>query len=76
MNRASLIVPRTSSQHDRTATDQKARQLVLGAYREGCHEDASTSFEAALSIYRSRYPHISKAVAGHAVAYILATEGV
>jgi hypothetical protein len=58
--------------HDRDAIDERAKQLVLDAYREACHTRSQTPFDAALNSYLTRYPHISRELAGHAVAHILA----
>jgi hypothetical protein len=47
--------------------------VVLVAYRESSHAGRQNAFDAALSSYMRRYPHISRELAGHAVAYVLAT---
>jgi hypothetical protein len=57
---------------DRNDIDERAREMVLAAYRESNHVGRS-AFDAALSSYIRKYPHISRELAGHAVAYILAT---
>jgi hypothetical protein len=67
-----LIHPRTPLSRDRIDIDERAREMVLAAYRESNHV-GRPAFDAALSSYMRRYPHISKGLAGHAVAYILAT---
>jgi hypothetical protein len=58
---------------NRSDIDERARELVLAAYRESGHDGRQTAFDAALSSYLRRYPHINRELAGHAVAYILAT---
>jgi hypothetical protein len=63
-------------QRDREAIDEKARQLVLDAYDEACRTRSAMPFDAALSSYLTRYPHVSRELAGHAVAHILATAGM
>jgi hypothetical protein len=37
---------------------------------------SSKPFDVALTSYLSRYPHISRDLAGYAVAHILATAGI
>lgn len=60
---------------DRAEIDSEAHQRVCAAFRNsGAHPNAK--FEAALEAYLKAYPHISKEVAKHAVAYILATDGM
>ena len=58
---------------DRSDIDERAREVVLVAYRESSHAGRQNAFDAALSSYMRRYPHISRELAGHAVAYVLAT---
>lgn len=58
---------------DRNDIDERAREVVLVAYRESSHAGRRNAFDAALNSYMRRYPHISRELAGHAVAYILAT---
>ena len=60
----------------RDSIDETARQIVLDAYREGCLARSPKPFDEALKEYLRRYPHIKKELAGHAVAHILATEGM
>lgn len=71
-----MVSPRMAIQRDREDTDQQAKELVLDAYRAVCRTEANVAFDAALSSYMSRYPHVSRELAGHAVAHILATAGV
>jgi hypothetical protein len=75
-----LTVSMTSevSELDRATIDKAARNLVLNAYRSvrPSHQDLQANFDAALETYRRAYPHISKEIARHAVAYILATDGM
>jgi len=66
------IHARTPLSRDRSDIDERAREMVLAAYRESNHV-GRPAFDAALSRYIKRYPHISRELAGHAVAYILAT---
>jgi hypothetical protein len=61
---------------DRGNIDNKARKIVLDAYREGCRTRSHAPFDTALNNYRSQYPHISKELAGYVVAHILATAGM
>ena len=63
---------------DRQAGDEQARQVVLQAYRDACGSmrGAESAFDAALDDYMTNYPHISRTLARHAVAYILSTEGL
>ncbi len=58
---------------NRSDIDERAREIVLAAYRESSHAGRQTAFDAALSSYMRRYSHISRELAGHAVAYIIAT---
>jgi hypothetical protein len=60
----------------RDGIDEAAKQIVLEAYREGCHSRSATPFDEALKGYMRRYPHVKKELAGHAVAYILANAGM
>ena len=71
-----VMVVSTKIHLDRRDIDEKARELVLDAYRAGCQTRSSVPFDAALRQYRSQYPHISKELAGYAVAHILATAGM
>ena len=64
---------RTPLYRDRSDIDERAREVVLVAYRESSHAGRQNAFDAALSSYMRRYPHISRELAGHAVAYVLAT---
>ena len=67
------IHARTPLGRDRSDIDEQARKTVLAAYRESNHVGRQTAFDAALSSYLKKYPHISRELAGHAVAYILST---
>ena len=58
---------------NRSDIDERAREIVLAAYRESNHAGRQTAFDAALRSYMKRYSHITRELAGHAVAYILAT---
>ena len=62
---------------DREAVDAQARELVLDAYRSAAMSvsDPQATFNAALVVYCKAYPHISRPVARHAVAHIIATDG-
>jgi hypothetical protein len=71
-----IVDLRMTAQRDRDEIYEKAKGLVLDAYREGCRNRSQAPFDAALNSYMSRYPHISRELAGHAVAHILATAGV
>jgi hypothetical protein len=72
-----MLISRTKSfQRDRGDIDDKAKRLILEAYREGCRTRSQMPFDAALNTYCCRYPHISRELAGHTVAYTLATAGV
>ena len=61
---------------DREALDAEARSLVLDAYRAArtSVSDPQAKFNAALESYCKAYPHISRPVARHAVAVIIATD--
>jgi hypothetical protein len=65
---------RTSNTREREGIDEKAKRLVLQAYRERSHMGSQAGFEAALESYLSRFPTVSRHVAARAVAYILATD--
>ena len=67
------IQARTPLHHDRSDIDERAREMVLAAYRESNRVGQQTAFDAALSSYMSRHPHVNRELAGKAVAYILAT---
>jgi hypothetical protein len=71
-----VVSPRTSRRRERGAIDEAAKQIVLDAYREGCRARSPKPFDEALKLYLRRYPHVGKELAGHAVAHILATEGM
>jgi hypothetical protein len=71
-----MLVNSRSIHRDRGDIDDKAREIVLAAYREGCRSRSPSPFDVALSTYRDEYPHINKELAGHAVAHILATAGM
>jgi hypothetical protein len=71
-----MLVSTKPYARDREAIDERAKQLVLNAYREGCRNRSEKPFDAALNSYMARYPHISKELAGHAVAHIIATADV
>jgi hypothetical protein len=63
---------------DREAVDAEARALVLDAYRSAkiSVSDPQSQFTAALERYCKAYPHISRPIARHAVAHIIATDGL
>jgi hypothetical protein len=63
---------------DREAVDAEARGLVLDAYRFATISvsDPQAKFNVALEAYCKAYPHISRPVARHAVAHIIATDGL
>jgi hypothetical protein len=67
------IHARTPLIRDCSDIDERAREMVLAAYRERNHVGRQTAFDAALSSYLRKYPHITRELAGHAVAYILST---
>jgi hypothetical protein len=69
------IGSRTPAQNNREAVDSQAAQLVLQTYRDACDAKSREPFAAALNTYLTRYPQIGRALARHAVAYILATAG-
>jgi hypothetical protein len=71
-----MLVSAKSIHLDREDIDDEAREIVLDAYREGCRTRSHAPFEAAFNSYCFRYPHISKELAGYAVAHILATAGI
>jgi hypothetical protein len=71
-----MLVSTKPYARDREAIDERAKQLVLHAYREGCRNRSEKPFDAALNSYMARYPQISKELAGHAVAHIIATADV
>ena len=71
-----LVSQRMTFQRDRESVDDAAKRLVLGSYREGCRKNVQSPFDTALDSYLARYPHVSRELAGHAVAYILATAGL
>jgi len=71
-----LVSSRMPVQRGREGIDERARRIVLDAYRESCRTGSQKPFDAALDRYLKRYPHVSKDLAGHAVAHILTTEGV
>jgi hypothetical protein len=58
---------------ERNGIDERARKVVLDAYRESCDSRSAKPFDEALKRYLRRYPHVKKELAGHAVAHILAT---
>ena len=71
-----VVHPRTPVQkQDRRSVDEKARRLVINAYREACRTRSDTPFDAALDSYVAKYPHISRDLAGYTVAHILSTAG-
>ena len=54
--------------------DLEAQSVVIGAYREAStYASPTDAFDAALTAYREKFPHIPKDVASQAVACILAT---
>ena len=63
---------------DGEAIDAEARELVLEAYRSAKISviDPQAQFTVALERYCKAYPHISRPVARHAVARIIATDGL
>jgi hypothetical protein len=63
---------------DREAVYAEARELVLDAYRSATVSvsDPHAKFNAALAVYCKAYPHISRPVARHAVAHVIATDGL
>jgi hypothetical protein len=65
-----------SGGRERNEIDEKARKVVLDAYRESSDRQTSKPFDEALKRYLRRYPHVRKELASHAVAHILATAGV
>jgi hypothetical protein len=67
------IHPRTPLTRDHSDIDERAREMVLAAYRESNHVGRQTAFDAALSSYIRKYPDANRELAGKAVAYILAT---
>jgi hypothetical protein len=71
-----LVDIRAPVQRNREDIDEKAKRLVLEAYHEGCSTKSQTPFDAALNSYMARYPHVSRELAGYAVAHILATAGI
>jgi hypothetical protein len=70
---AMAIHARTPLHRNRSDIDERAREIVLAAYQESNRVGRQTAFDAALSGYMRKYPHINRELAGHAVAYILAT---
>jgi hypothetical protein len=71
-----VVSPRMPSGRERNDIDDRARKVVLDAYRESSGSQTSEPFDAALQRYLRRYPHVNKELASHAVAHILATAGV
>jgi hypothetical protein len=67
---------RVTGTRKRDGIDETAKQVVLDAYRAGCHARSPKPFDEALKGYLRRYPHVKKELAGHAVAHILATVGI
>ena len=63
---------------DREDIDAEARELVLDAYRSATVSvsEPQAKFNAALEAYSKAYPHIARPVARHAVAHIIATDGL
>ena len=63
---------------DRVEIDSEAHKIVCEAFRSVAASAAKpqSKFDAALEAYTARYPHIAKEIARHAVAYILATDGM
>jgi hypothetical protein len=63
---------------DRAEIDSEAHGVVCEAFRSAVASVANprAKFDAALEAYMARYPHIAKEIARHAVAYILATDGM
>jgi hypothetical protein len=71
-----MVIGRNSRvQRDRTDVDEEASQLVLDAFREESRDGLSSPFDAALDCYTKKYPHVSRELASHAVAHILAKAG-
>jgi hypothetical protein len=62
-----------AGRRERNGIDERARKVVLDAYRESSQLRSQRPFEEALRRYLRRYPHVDKALASHAVAHILAT---
>src|SRR3982751_5072962 len=56
---AIMLVSAKSINADRGNIDDKARKIVLDAYREGCRTRSHAPFDTALNNYCSQYPHIS-----------------
>jgi hypothetical protein len=71
-----MVIGRKSRvQRDQTGLDEQASQLVLEAFREQSRDGLSAPFDAALDCYTKKYPHVSRELASHAVAHILANAG-
>ncbi len=68
-----VVSPKMSGVRERSDIDEKAKRVVLDAYRESSGSQTSKPFDEALKRYLQRYPHVKKELAGHAVAHILAT---
>jgi hypothetical protein len=71
-----VVGPRMPGGRERNDIDEKARKVVLDAYRESLVSRNSNPFDEALKRYLRRYPHVKKELAGHAVAHILANAEV
>jgi hypothetical protein len=74
-----LVVSATAAAEtiDRGDIDRVARQIVLDIYQSMQHDTALPSqarFDAALEAYQRSFPHVAKALAQHAVAFIIASE--
>jgi hypothetical protein len=77
---AALIIVKSGfvDSRNRGDIDERAKQLVLTAYRDCCRANASSrkAFDAAMNSYLTAYPDVSRQLASHAVAHILSTAGV
>jgi hypothetical protein len=71
-----VVSPKMPGGRERYDIDERARKVVLDAYREGSRSRSSRPFEEALKRYLRRYPYVKKELASYAVAHILATAEV
>jgi hypothetical protein len=73
---ATMVIGRNSrAQTGQTDLDEQASLLVLDAFREESRRGLWSPFDAALDCYIKKHPHLSRELAGHAVANILANGG-
>jgi hypothetical protein len=71
-----IVNPRTPVQkQDRGSIDEKARRLVITAYRRAYRTRSQMPLEAALNSYIAKYPYMGRDLAGYTLAHIISTAG-